>query len=96
MLAFSEEPCVPSPDNWLRSQEATRALTPSTPSPILGQPNPLAMVGGKAKGNDAAEKKVIARVGTGGLFAGGRRFCVARSVFSGIERKEGILYLQSW
>ena len=72
----------------------TRALTPSTPRPTLGQPNPLATVGGNANGKDAAEKNAIDNVGTGGLFTAGRSNCVARSVFSGIDKKDGMLYLR--
>ena len=90
---FSEAPCVPSLESSLRSHVPTRALTPSTPRPTLGQPNPLATVGGNANGKDAAEKNAIDNVGTGGLFTAGRSNCVARSVFSGIDRKDGMLYL---
>ena len=65
------------------------------PNPHLGHPIPFATRGGKASGNDAAEKKVMLSTGYGGLSAGGSRIPVASSVFSGIERKEGILYLHS-
>ena len=77
------------------SHLTTRALTPSTPSPILGQPSPRATVGGKASGKDAAEKKVTAREGVGRSARGGRRISVASWVFSGIERKDEMLYLEA-
>lgn len=79
------------------SQRPTRALTPSTPSPAFGQPKPRATVGGKASGKDAAEKKVIASDGVGGSCEGlgGSRILVARSVFSGIDKKDGMLYLHT-
>lgn len=60
-----------------------------------GHPKPRATVGGKASGNDEAEKKEIERVGTGDLSdsRGGKRFLVASSIFSGMYRKDGMLYL---
>ena len=63
-------------------------LIPSKPGP------PRAMVGGKASGIEAAEKKVMESVGIGGSFGGGRRRTpVASENFSGIDKSVGILYL---
>jgi len=71
-----------------------RELTPSVPKPILGHPNPVATTGGVAKGKEAAEQYVIERTGWVTLAGGGRRGALARSVFSGMDRKEGMLYLR--
>lgn len=51
------------------------------------------MVGGNASGKDEAEKNVMASEGVGGSIRGGKRILVARSVFSGMYRNEGMLYL---
>jgi hypothetical protein len=78
------------------SQAPSLLFTPSTPRPQAGHPNPFAITGGSESGKDAAEKKVMPRVGCPvfGTDGGIIRFCVARSTFSGIERKEGIEYLK--
>lgn len=77
------------------SHRATREFTPSTPKPILGQPNPRAIAGGSASGKFPAEKNVIDSVGVefSSFGEGGRRRWVERDVFSGMERKEGMWYL---
>jgi len=51
------------------------------------------MVGGKASGNEAADRNVMESVCNGGSFSGGRRTLLASETFSGIDRNEGILYL---
>lgn len=84
-----------APPSKSMSHDPTREFTPSTPNPALGHPKPRAMVGGKAKGKEEAEKKVMERMGVGRSCLGGMRICVARSTFSGMERKEGILYLKN-
>ena len=73
------------------SHLASRLFTPSIPSPMSGHPNPVATVGGSASGKDAAEKKVIDSIG--GLFNGGVSILLACLNFSGIARKEDMLYL---
>lgn len=49
--------------NWSRSHWTAREFTPSTPIPHAGQPNPQATVGGRARGNETAEKYVIFSIG---------------------------------
>ena len=68
-------------------------FTPSTPNPAWGQPKPRATVVGKARGNDAAEKKDIAKVGGIGPSFGVTKIFVASSTFSGMDKNEGISYL---
>lgn len=81
------------PVNALINHCPNRLFTPSTPNPAWGQPKPRATVVGKARGNDAAEKKDIAKVGaTGPVFVVTKIF-VASSTFSGMDRNEGISYL---
>lgn len=75
------------------SQRPNRLFTPSTPNPAWGQPKPRATVVGKAKGNDAAEKKDIAKVGVVGPLFGVIKIFVASPTFSGMDRNEGISYL---
>jgi hypothetical protein len=62
---------------------------------MLGHPNPVATTGGVAKGKEAAEQYVIERTGWVTLAGGGRRGALASSVFSGMDRKEGMLYLRA-
>jgi len=69
-----------------------RELTPSTPKPSFGHPNPRAIVGGNASGNDEAEKKEMESVGVVESFVRGKRMSSARCTFSGIDKNEGILY----
>jgi hypothetical protein len=59
----------------------------------MGHPNPVAISGGNASGKDAADIKVIDRTGAGGLLGGGKSIWVASESFSGMAKKEGILYL---
>jgi len=73
-----------------------RELTPSVPKPILGHPNPVATTGGVANGMEAAEQYVIDNTGWVTLGDGGRRGAVASCVFSGMDRKEGMLYLWNY
>lgn len=49
--------------NWSRSHWTAREFTPSTPIPHAGQPNPQATVGGRARGNETAEKYVMFSIG---------------------------------
>lgn len=69
-------------------------MTPSTPRPKLGQPNPVETTAGVAKGKEEAERYVIDRTGWVILVGGGKRRLVASSAFSGMERKEGMWYLR--
>jgi len=78
----------------LISHNPNRLFTPSTPNPAWGQPNPRATVVGSARGNEAAEKNDIAKVGVFDALFGVTRTFVARSTFSGMDRKEGISYLR--
>lgn len=83
-----------SPVRALISQRPNRLFTPSTPNPVWGQPKPRATVVGKARGNDAAEKKDIAKVGVVCPSFGVTKIFVASSTFSGIDRNEGTSYLR--
>ncbi len=80
------------PANWSTNQFAVRELTPSTPKPILGHPRPRATVAGNAKGKDAAERKEMASEGLSEVGSGSST-SLARIAFSGIDKKEGMLYL---
>lgn len=80
--------------NVRNNQFPTRLLTPSTPNPKPGHPNPRAIVVGKAKGKDAAEKYDMDKVGIVGSIAGFTRISVDRDTFSGIARKDGMAYLR--
>lgn len=77
----------------LISQNPNLLFTPSTPNPAWGQPKPRATVVGRARGNEAAEKKDIAKVGVPGILSDVTRAFVARSTFSGMDKNEGISYL---
>lgn len=81
------------PASALISQCPNRVFTPSTPNPAWGQPNPRATVVGSARGNDAAERKDIAKVGVIGTLLGVTKISVASSTFSGMDKNEGISYL---
>ena len=74
-----------------RRKRDIREFTPSTPSPTLGQPHPVATRGGMASG-EAAEKKEIDRTVMGAC-GGGLSISAASAVFSGMSKKLGILYL---
>jgi hypothetical protein len=76
------------------NQDPNRLFTPSTPNPAWGQPKPRATVVGSARGNEAAEKNDIARVGVVGMSFGVTKIFVASSTFSGMDRNEGISYLR--
>ncbi len=67
-----------------------RELTPSTPRPKRGQPKPIEITVGVAKGKEDAEKYVIDKTGWVILAGGGKRRPVESRVFSGMERKEGM------
>lgn len=82
------------PASWSTNQFAVRELTPSTPKPILGHPRPRATVAGNAKGKDAAERKEMESVVLSGVGSEGSSTSLARVAFSGIDRKDGILYLE--
>jgi len=84
----------PWPDKVSSSQNPNRLFTPSTPSPAWGQPNPRATVVGNARGNEAAERNDIARVGVAGILFGVTKIFVASSTFSGMDKNEGIPYLR--
>ena len=71
-----------------------RELTPSIPKPRLGHPNPVATTEGAAKGKEAAEQNVIERTGRVTLVGGGMKGASASSVFSGMDRKDWMLYLR--
>ena len=49
--------------SWLNSHFPSNEFIPSIPSFHSGNPNPFATVGGRASGNEAAEKKDIFKVG---------------------------------
>jgi len=78
------------PVKVLSSQNPNRLFTPSTPNPAWGQPNPRATVVGNARGNEAAERNDIARVGVAGTSFGITKIFVASSIFSGMDKNEGI------
>lgn len=82
------------PVKVLISQNPNRLFTPSTPSPAWGQPKPRATVVGSARGNEAAEKNDIAKVGVVDALFGVIKIFVASSTFSGIDKNEGISYLR--
>ena len=86
-------PIVP-PLKELISHNPNRLFTPSTPNPVWGQPKPRATVVGSARGNDAAEKNDIAKVGVVGASFGVTSALVASSTFSGMDKNEGISYLR--
>ena len=69
-------------------------MTPSIPSPQAGIPNPLATTGGRASGKELAEKKEMFNVGWVYPVEGGKRTEVAKDTFSGMEKKEGMVYLR--
>ena len=77
----------------LSSQNPNRLFTPSTPNPALGQPKPRATVVGNARGNEAAERNDIAKVGVADTLFGVTKIFVASSTFSGMDKNEGISYL---
>lgn len=83
-----------SPVKALISHNPNRLFTPSTPNPAWGQPKPRATVVGNARGNEAAEKKDIAKVGVTGTLFGVTKIFVASSTFSGMDKNEGISYLR--
>jgi len=62
---------------------------------MLGHPNPVATTEGVAKGKEAAEQYVIERTGWVILAGGGRKGVMASCVFSGMDRKEVMLYLRN-
>jgi len=82
------------PVKALSSQNPNRLLTPSTPNPVWGQPKPRATVVGNARGNEAADKNDIAKVGVAGTSLGVTKILVASSTFSGMDKNEGISYLR--
>ena len=82
------------PVKVLSSQNPKRLFTPSTPNPAWGQPRPRATVVGNARGNEAAERNDIARVGVAGTSFGVTKIFVASSTFSGMDKNEGISYLR--
>jgi len=82
------------PVKALISQNPNLLFTPSTPSPAWGQPKPRATVVGSARGNEAAEKNDIAKVGVVGTSFGITKIFVASSTFSGMDKNEGIWYLR--
>jgi len=82
------------PAKALINQNPNRLFTPSTPSPAWGQPMPRATVVGSARGNEAAEKNDIAKVGVVGTLSGATKIFVASSTFSGMDKNEGISYLR--
>jgi hypothetical protein len=84
-----------SPVKALISQNPNRLFTPSTPNPAWGQPKPRATVVGNARGNEAAEKNDIAKVGVVGAFFGVTKIFAASSTFSGMDKNEGISYLRT-
>jgi hypothetical protein len=76
-------------------KRAIRELTPSNPKPTLGHPKPVETTGGVAKGNEAAEKYVMDKSGRVATAGGGRRSSTETCAFSGMDRKEGMRYLQN-
>lgn len=82
-------------DRDCSSHSPSLVLTPLTPIFHAGKPNPFATTGGMARGKEPAEKKEMFNVGCVYPVEGGKRTAVARETFSGIEKKEGILYLRS-
>ena len=86
-------PCI-LPVKALISQNPNLPFTPSTPNPALGQPKPRATVVGNARGNEAAEKNDIAKVGAAGLLFDATKIFVATLTFSGMDKNEGISYLK--
>lgn len=78
----------------LISQNPNRLFTPSTPNPAWGQPKPRATVVGSARGNEAADRNDIAKVGVFGTLFDVTKTFVASSTFSGMDKNEGISYLR--
>lgn len=74
------------------NHDPNRLFTPSTPNPDWGQPKPRATVVGNAKGNDAADKNDMAKVGVGETrpWFGVTKISVASSNFSGMDKNEGM------
>jgi hypothetical protein len=61
---------------------------------MLGHPKPVETTAGVAKGKEEAEKYVIDKTGWVTSADGGRRGSIESCVFSGMYRKEGMLYLR--
>ena len=78
----------------LISHNPNRLFTPSTPNPAWGQPKPRATMVGSARGNEAADRKDIARVGVVCTPFCVTKIFVASSTFSGMDKNEGISYLR--
>ena len=79
--------------NASRNHFPRRPLMPSTPSFHAGNPNPFAITGGNASGNEPAEKNEIFSVGWVYPPLGGNSTELASSNFSGMFVKVLMLYL---